>query len=545
MVMKYYLDFVIKNKLICGLIALSVAVHYYFLLKYSANIPVSDDYYDALRFLNNYTQTKSISQKFHILFSQNNEHRPAFNHLIFASMHALYGSLNFKVLMFIGDISTIGLIILLGTIYRRQGDAFFIFALIAIFLLNLQSWQSMFWAMTATSNYSVAFFALASISALLSKSNKGIYFAALFAFLTAFSMGNGLVIWPIGFLCILLADTRNRRFRLLFWSLAMAACIAVYFTGYVISPAMKSPMALVLSDGQWQKPIIWFLTFLGSCWVFESNNVVLAASAGAILLALCAPSFIFLKTRAPAVAYFIFFLLMSTAITTYSRFYSSDLTWALSSRYKIYSIYLSCILLITIYLWLSAKRPNQKLLKIFLLSIVVSHTIASYCTSLEPMRDEQRDVADSMRQWLLTKRESRFEFQWIPDGSFWIEDSIISKRWDPRELFPDSLYFHRVKNTNACTQKELEGNLPADMKRNIQAVAGEIAINDKPLIFDRIKYIIVCKDQRTYSADAIEPSRNIDGKLKFHYLKIDPIEKADSVLFKTNAGAVYKGIISQ
>lgn len=534
--------FILNNKLICSLVAVAVLAHYVTLFVCAENVPVGDDYYDIFRFLSQYDNAHSIKEKLFTIYMQHFEHRTAFNRLIYLIVYESTGSINFKSLMLIGDLSTFGLIALLSAQYKNRQDFSIIFAFTAIFLLNLQGWSSMLWAMTAISNYSVALFVFACLTALASSNTLGIYFAILFAALASLSMGNGLIAWPLGLLFIIFVEHERRNFRFVLWSFTAVFFVVIYFYHYTFLSSMRAPLKLGLVANQWSSSAQWFLSFLGSCWTFESDNTTVAMVAGMILLLSAIPCFFFLVKRTPVIAYFIVFIIFSAVIAAYSRF-SSGLHEALTSRYKIYSIYVSCIILTALFIWLSEKKIKPRLLSILLLTVALGHTVATYLTSFDPLKVEHNDIADSMRRWLLTGQLSRFDVVIMPDSRTWIEDAILSKRWDPRSLFSDSLYFRRARDLQDCSSSEYSGDIVALMTRNQAAIVGEIVVDDSPLIFDHIQYILACHGQRVYEAKGITPSRSIEGRLVFHYLKTDPLEDAGTLVFKTRMGGTYRGVL--
>lgn len=540
---EYIRKLISNNKLCFSLATVAFIAHYSVLFSFAKNIPIGDDYYDIFRFLNYYENAHFLKEKLLVIHAQHNEHRTAFNRLIYLLMYEISGSINFKALMLIGDLSTIGLIALLSGQYKSHKAAAAISSFIAIFLLNLQSWSSMLWAMTAISNYSIVFFTLACFLALSSNKTLLMPIGMLFATCASFSMGNGLLAWPLGLLCIVFNKSSKRSLHALLWLIASIIFIFIYFYKYAASTAMKVPLESVSSLTQWLQALRWFFSFLGSCWTFESNNITLATIVGTILFAAAIPCVVHLSKEKPVIACFIIFIFLSAAVTTYSRFSLFSPTEALSSRYKIYSIYLSCIVLINFFFWLSKRGFNSRNLSLYLLLVAALHTTVTYLTSLEPMRAEHNDISDSMRRWLLARQKSRFEFVFIPDGGTWIEDAIVSKRWDPRHLFSDSLYFRRTSDQQECLRHKYKGDLKVIVRRSHGAVAGEIQINDQPLIFDRIQQIISCRGERSYITKAINPSRSYDGNLVLHYLRADPIEDSNTILlFKTRLGDTYRAL---
>lgn len=529
------------NKAAISLAIIAILVHYITLLVYAENIPVGDDYYDVLRFLHQYENAVSIKEKLLAIYMQHNEHRTAFSRIIYLVMYELSGSINFRTLMLIGDLSTIGIIILLANQYKNQKYVLVIWAFIAIFLLNLQSWSSMFWAMTAISNYSVVFFTLACFTCLATNKTAGLFFALLFAACASLSMGNGLLTWPIGMLCIVIGKPNNRKLHTTLWLLATALFASAYLYGYKTSEAMQLQQQFQLSH--WLNATRWALAFLGSSWTFESRDLTTATMAGSLLIALACTFSIGLIRTTPVIFCFLAFIILSAAITAYSRFGVFGPEQALSSRYTTYSTYLSCLVFIHLFIWLSTRRAHPPAWGHALIAIALMHTTATYATSFDPMRMEQRDIEDAMRRWLLTGKGSRFEFVLMPDGGAWIEDSIISKRWDSRPLFTDSLYFRNKKHVDICSESPHAGELTAIARRHPDAVAGEILIDDGPLLLDRAQHIVACRDQRAYIAPITNPSRNHKGKLSLHYLKTDPIEHTDKLLIESRAGKLYKAVL--
>lgn len=527
------------------LAALALAIHFYVLLRYSSNTPKGDDYWDVFRFLSNYINATSWQEKLSLVYAQHNEHRTLVNRVIYLFFYEMSGKIDFKLLILIGDLSTVGITILLALQIKDRRDFLFILSLFAIFLLNLQSWFSMFLAMTAISNYCVVFFALASLYALTNKSKGQFAISIIFAALSMFSQGNGIAIWPIGFACIYLEQDKDRSRHLLIWSCAALVFLGLYFYHYTPSQTLSLTHNTAQGLTAVVRFAIWFFTFIGSCWAFESNSVPIAAGAGAIMLIMTIFALKFFKREAPVLTYFILFVLCSSAIATYSRFAIYDVPGALTSRYRIYSVYLSGVLLAFTYLWLSGKNLPKKLLKIGALLIALTHTTASYAASFEMMRIAQRDFGDSLRLWLLTAQPKRFAGSaYIKDAGYWTDRAIAAAIWDPRDIFSDALYFYRQQDLSSCAMANFKSDLLMSIARNPAASIGELIVDDTPLARKRITRVIVCKDKAAYLGDSHERARTLNGSLQFHFLKNTPVETADSIIFISSTGDMYKGVSS-
>lgn len=547
--MKSLLHFASEHKLLCVLVAIALAAHYGVMLKYAVDIPIGDDYNDALLFLDNYANAQSLLDKLRLIHAQMNEHRTIFNRLVFVAVHKATGSLDFKVLIVLASLSTLATIALLCRQFRRRDDSAFLFSLIAIFLLNLQSWQSEFWAMTALSNYAVPAFALACFTALATERRSGMAWAAAFAVLGTFSMGNGLAIWPIGLLYLAYSKRQDRALRLAIWTGAAAVCLAIYFFHYQVAPAIKLPLSAGSPLGNVTRTATWYLAFLGSCWTFETGNVALAAVVGAALLVLSVPMGLYWLKRRPALACFLAFVLASGLIVTYSRL-AFDPSVALVSRYRIYSVYLSALALATVYVWIAGRprlpaQPRRlRSWRAAFLAVAGAHTIVAYCTSLDPMRDEQRDIVDSMRRWLLLRKEARFEFNWVPTASASIQRAIETGVWDPRSVFDDTLEFSRLRQSKLCDDPQLAPTLPIVLQRRASAMMGELLIDDDALGYHRIREVIACRQGRVWAAVAWQPSRDADGRFSVHYLKNDRLE-GSTIMLRTATDRLFHGVVQQ
>lgn len=81
----------------------SIAIFVYLANKYSLNIPLWDDDYQYLNFLNRYVSSDSVHDKIMLLLKQHNEHRIALPRLILLGYYQLFSCLNFRNLLFISQ----------------------------------------------------------------------------------------------------------------------------------------------------------------------------------------------------------------------------------------------------------------------------------------------------------------------------------------------------------------------------------------------------------------------------------------------------------
>ncbi len=221
---------------------------------YAVNVPKWDDH--ALRAYLYYSdQETTFAGKVYQLFRQHNEHRIVYDRLVALLDYWVFGKLSYVHLMVVGNLSLVGLLWVFGTVLVRAGKPLVYALPVALLLFNLSHWENMFWGMAALQNFSVVFWVVLTIYLLIYSNNWML--AATTALLATLTSGNGLLVWPIGFVLLLLqmpvaplrsAGVANRPARLLLgWIVAAAFVGTLYFTGFE-KPAGNPPDRGSLTD---------------------------------------------------------------------------------------------------------------------------------------------------------------------------------------------------------------------------------------------------------------------------------------------------------
>ncbi|WP_461080760.1 hypothetical protein [Spirosoma flavus] len=199
---------------------------------YAINIPKWDDH--ALRaFLYYSDQETTFTGKIHQLFKQHNEHRIVYDRIVTLLDYWLFGKLNFVHLMVVGNLSLVGLLAVFIAVLNRAGKSVLYAIPVAFLIFNLSHWENMYWGMAALQNFSVVLWIIAAFY-FLSFTNHWLL-AFIAATLATITSGNGLVVWPIGFLIILLRSTthQSRSLRsLIGWIVGGGIVVGLYFTGF-------------------------------------------------------------------------------------------------------------------------------------------------------------------------------------------------------------------------------------------------------------------------------------------------------------------------
>ncbi|MBC3785560.1 hypothetical protein [Spirosoma utsteinense] len=341
---------------------------------YAVNVPKWDDH--ALRaYLYYVDQETTVSGKIYQLFRQHNEHRIVFDRIVATLDYWLFGKLSYLHLMVLGNLSLVGLLALFSFVLVRTGKPLIYALPVSLLLFNLSHWENMFWGMAALQNFSVVLWAVLTIY-LLSFTNRW-SLAIATAILATLTSGNGLLIWPIGLLLVLLrtpvrdrqavAVSSPRPFVVLAtWVAVAAVVIVLYFTGF--EPSASNPP----DRGSFTDILKGWVAFTGSAAeAFSSTSplststrlgmLMILATLGSVgwslrthwttlgnrLLAIGKPNAIDTSGSLPPTTLFFWgctaFILATAAIVAWTRT-SFGLDLIITSRYKVYSLSLLALL---------------------------------------------------------------------------------------------------------------------------------------------------------------------------------------------------------
>jgi hypothetical protein len=267
--------------------------------------------------------------------------------------YSLFGTLNFKRLMFYGNLTLVGVVALWWVVLRKNDKPFYTLIPVPFIWLTLSHYENMYWGMAAVQNFGVVLLVVWTIYCCVSESRKLFATALGLAALACLTSGNGLLALPIGGI-LLLFDRRWK--RLAAWSLAAGLYLFVYFYSYESSPANPDN---ALRFGSFVKGYFYFLgsfaeslpvnDHLRICLIFGVVLILVAVSIGSTTLFRIIRNryeYPFAKTTDLFCLGLLMFILGTALIVVYSRagFGTEGL---LTSRYKIYSF----LLLLVAYLY--------------------------------------------------------------------------------------------------------------------------------------------------------------------------------------------------
>jgi len=366
--------------------------------RYALNIPFWDDYDAVLLFLVKYFDAPTIIQKLYLIFSQHNEHRIVFNKLITLSQLYLNGVVDFRQLIFIGNIGLIGILGVLYYVLGTQKNKFLFLIPVSFLLFQPQYWENIHWAMASLQNFYVIFFAFLSIL-LISKGGR-IFFllGIIFAVLATFTQGNGMFVFPIG-VGILLYQRKYASFSI--WLLMMLLCVGLYFHGY-IQPAQHPSVLKAFYN-----PLLtlrYFFSFIGASFGFNKSFSPYIGIATLIYFLIITVKKYF---RQNIIVYGLFcFLFLSAAAAAVTRS-GFGLEQALASRYSIISI----LFYILIYLSLIEIYTSLKKYIVIFICAAISFNVYAYFLNFHSVIEHHNTLVESVKKWEMNGQGLLF-----PDG---------------------------------------------------------------------------------------------------------------------------------
>lgn len=253
-----------KNWLLIGFTLAYIAWYFYYLSQYAINMPYIDDYDAILGYVLQFREA-DLTTKLQSLFLPHNEHIMVMTRLAGWLNYGLTGHISFYWLLMIGNGLLVLQLLLLYRLfdYLNRFSSFYFFLVVLVFL-NPQYSPTSFWAMALWSNIWVLLPVTWSIF-LLSNPQKW-YWALPLAVFALFSNGNGLMIWPVGFL-LLFMDKRPL-FQYLVWGL-----MGIVFCGGYFYLMRQQPSTGTFEWSNLPLLPLNILAFLGSYGALVGGNI--------------------------------------------------------------------------------------------------------------------------------------------------------------------------------------------------------------------------------------------------------------------------------
>lgn len=472
-----------SNPVFGVLMAVPLLLYAFVFRQYAVNVPKWDDH--ALKFfLLKFSEEQTLTGKIYQLFRQHNEHRIVLDRFVSWLDYTLFGKLNYVHLMTVGNLALAGLLFVFvraiqkGTADRAAG---WLVLPLPWLLFNLSQWENMFWGMAALQNFAVVTLVMATIYVLAFREQVG-WLAIMLAILASCTSGNGLMVWPVGLLLLLVRQSFSGVIR---WLIAGAIIIRLYFLGYAKPPGNPAP------KGSLFEMVQGWLAFNGSAFeAFPMSQNFLICLLGGTLLTVVTAGLALYQTirylrgsdRSPWTLFFggsVAFLLGTGLIVAQSRV-GFGLETLITSRYKVYSLTLMALLYCFFITHTALNR--RQLVAASGLAFSVLLAFHSYSTFL--------DETIQLRKMLLTD-----QFNWT------YTDNTLTDQTDPttRQLIDNAPAFYDPCLNSLRQPVQTSAVVPPD---TLFRTGQDVVIRQDsfpPLgVRDEGVYVLARSDRRTY-----------------------------------------------
>jgi hypothetical protein len=323
------------------LVALPPVLFYLTLFRTALNIPIVDDYYAILDFLNEWTSRKTIAEKL-LLFvtSQHGELKLFFVHAVALIQYSFLGHANFRILSLLSEGLLIAVAILLWKMFIPKCSNTFLrlmlFVPISWLLFQLQYSPELSVSTPGLQHIGGVLFGLGTIYLIHNNQRRSFLGALVFLVFAIASDGNGFMLIPIGLLMLVL----GRRYkRVIIFSAVAIACVVIYayrldlhFTQPGTSAPPSNPLLMIALK------FLYVLSFMGSAAGMNTHF-----PAGGLILGVILSSFFIYeiaqgRNRKNALPYYCVLFLLLTAVAAARVRSNFGITQSLAARYALFSI---------------------------------------------------------------------------------------------------------------------------------------------------------------------------------------------------------------
>ena len=281
------------------MLAIPVIIYYVTIYENAYNFPYEDDFNSALSFISDYSFTGlNIWGKLKLIFSQYNEHRIVFDRLVFLADYGLFGQLNFRHLILIGNLAQLLIGVLFFTVAFRPfllNQKLLYLLPVAYSLFSYQYWDLSTWSMAALQNLYVIPFAMFSLYSLCQPTRRAFALACGAAVLATYTSGNGLFTFIVGMPLLLLLKSYR---RLGIWVGLSIITIGLYFLKY-----MRPPYHPDIADSLFNhtgRAVSYFFTLIGAMIGAGRPKLAILFGITSLLVTLGLVSYLWYKKRLTA-----------------------------------------------------------------------------------------------------------------------------------------------------------------------------------------------------------------------------------------------------
>ena len=255
---------------------LPVFVYFLYFFNFAVNVPQLDDFHAIFKSLERIYESKTPQEAAQWTMDFHNEHRITYTRLVSLTVVQLNGGfIDLRTLMFIGNLSLVGVLLLLLLVFRATQLSFLYFLPVPFLLFQVQFFENTFFAMAALQNLTVWFFALICLYCTIfneKKTDLSRFFGVLAACFAANTSGNGLFLFLI--IPFILTLQKATWLGWLFWLIGFGLMLLEYKNRLTFSSCLS---------GKTSEKAVAFLGFIGS-FVGANSGMIVPAFCGLVLL---------------------------------------------------------------------------------------------------------------------------------------------------------------------------------------------------------------------------------------------------------------------
>lgn len=207
---------------------LPVFVFVAFVVIFSQNLLILDDYEGVAQSFLDTVNADSFFEKIKSGFVQKNEYRLPFNWVVSMFQYTLFNKLYFNVYPLVGNLSIFVLGFVLYKLYYNGENKYRFFA-ISFLLFPLHVYLIVTWAIASMQYICAIVYGVITIYFLLKPKMTSLYVAMFFAVLAVFSFGSGIYCLPVGLLALLYKKDVK---KIVSWAVFSAVLLLIYFWEY-------------------------------------------------------------------------------------------------------------------------------------------------------------------------------------------------------------------------------------------------------------------------------------------------------------------------
>lgn len=362
------------------LVLLPAALAFLYVREFGVNVPYWDDWWFVPLLEKQSAGTLTVSDLWH----QNNAHRQFFPRIVWLLL-AIVTEFSYVAEMYLSLVFLlITLIVLLFAFKSSTTTSLFLFLPISFLMFSLRQYANMLWGFQMTYAMVIAFSVL-TLFFLHNIKRKGLeelaFLAALVsATVASFSSLNGLFVWPIGLLQLLLSPVEKpatKKLLIGIWSLFGLGEWILYFVGF--ERLLDDPLTTAFEYPKVATE--FFLTLLGSTLFWQQN---FAFVAGLLLSGLAVASLLLAYKDGKVREHFFWIALLSFSFLTMAAIvlerFDEDASRALEPRFASFSI-LAVIAIYALLMKLVVENSSRSatvlvsvLFGLLLLSVPISYS---------------------------------------------------------------------------------------------------------------------------------------------------------------------------